>query len=187
MNKPKQPQKLIILDRDGVINQDSDQYIKSPDEWIAIPSSLKAIASLNNAGYKVSVATNQSGISRGFFNQTDLVMMHKKMKLELAKVGGHVDAIEFCPDHPDNAGDDRKPNPGMVIKLLKLFDASPSETWFVGDSLSDIQCAINAKCKPVLVLTGKGIKTINNKHLPKNLPFFDNLEGFVKHLLSSTN
>ena len=175
--------KLIILDRDGVINLDSDQYIKSPDEWVAIHSSLKAIAKLNRAGYKVTIATNQSGIGRGMFDTITLAMMHKKMEMELANVGGHIDALEYCPDHPDNAGQNRKPNPGMALTLLSLFNAKAEDTWFVGDSSSDIQCALNAGCKPALVLTGKGKKTIN-KGFDKSIPVFDNLDGFVNQILS---
>jgi len=175
--------KLIILDRDGVINLDSDDYIKSVDEWVPIESSLKAIARLNQAGYKIAVATNQSGIARGFFDTTTLTMMHKKMDMELAKVGGHIDALEFCPDHPEQAGPDRKPNPGMAIRLLNLFNADPAETWFVGDSLSDIQCALNAGCNPALVLTGKGERTSANPALCESIPVFDDLSAFVDFLL----
>jgi len=175
--------KLIILDRDGVINLDSDNYIKTPEEWIPIQSSLNAIALLNRAGYKVAVATNQSGISRGFFDPVTLAMMHKKMELELAKVGAHIDALEYCPDHPDKAGPNRKPNPGMAKKLISLFNAVPEETWFVGDSLSDIHCALNSNCKPVLVLSGKGKKTFQQATLPKDLPIFNDLSSFVSNLL----
>jgi len=175
--------KLIILDRDGVINLDSDLYIKSPEEWIPIESSLRAIAKLNRAGYKIAVATNQSGIARGMFDTVTLAMMHKKMEMELAKVGAHIDALEYCPDHPDNPGPDRKPNPGMVNKLLCLFDVKPEETWFVGDSISDIQCALNTKCKPVLVLSGKGKRTLVKKDFPSSTPVFDNLQHFVDGLL----
>ncbi len=187
MTKTAENNQLIILDRDGVINLDSDQYIKNPDEWLAIPSSLKAIARLNRAGYKVAVATNQSGISRGFFNTTTLAMMHKKMEMELAQVGAHIDALEYCPDHPDKAGPDRKPRPGMANRLIQLFSARPEETWFVGDSKSDIHCALNANCKPVLVLTGKGKRTRQNTELPEDLPVFDDLDSFVNHLLSETS
>ncbi len=174
---------LIILDRDGVINLDSDHYIKSPGEWIPIKSSLRAIAKLNRAGYKVAVATNQSGIARGMFDTVTLAMMHKKMKMEMAKVGAHIDALEYCPDHPDNPGPDRKPNPGMVNKLLLLFEATPEKTWFVGDSISDIQCALNAKCKPALVLSGKGQQTSINENFPLSTPVFNNLQHFVDFLL----
>ncbi|TQV88549.1 D-glycero-beta-D-manno-heptose 1,7-bisphosphate 7-phosphatase [Aliikangiella coralliicola] len=174
-----QTTKLIILDRDGVINLDSDDYIKSPEEWIAIQSSLKAVAILNRAGYKVGVATNQSGISRGYFDEVTLAMMHKKMEMELARVGAHIDALEYCSDHPDQPGPNRKPNPGMPNKLIEMFEANPAQTWFVGDSLSDIKCAINAGCKPVLVLTGKGQRTLEKGGLPQNLPIYDNLKSFV--------
>jgi len=182
MKESKTINKLVILDRDGVINLDSDHYIKNADEWIAIPSSLKAIARLNRAGYKVAVATNQSGISRGYFNAATLVMMHKKMELELAKVGAHIDALEYCPDHPDNPGPDRKPKPGMAKKLLARFAAVPQETWFVGDSKSDLSCARNSQCKPALVLTGKGNKTLA-AGIDKNIPVFEDLNSFVDHLL----
>lgn len=177
-------QKLIILDRDGVINEDSDDYIKSPEEWLPIESSLRAIAKLNQAGFKVAVATNQSGIARGFFDETTLALMHKKMEMELAKVGAHIDALEYCPDHPDHAGENRKPNPGMANQLIQLFSADPEKTWFVGDSLSDIQCAINANCKPALVLTGKGIKTRKKTDFPKETPVFKNLFEFVEKLIA---
>ena len=175
--------KLIILDRDGVINLDSDEYIKSPEEWIPIESSLRAIAKLNQSGYKVAVATNQSGIARGMFDTVTLAIMHKKMEMELAKVGAHIDALEYCPDHPDNPGPNRKPNPGMINKLISLFNVIPEETWFVGDSISDIQCSLNAGCRPALVLSGKGKKT--NSKLPNNIPVFDNLEMFVDYFLDN--
>lgn len=172
------------MDRDGVINLDSDHYIKSPEEWIPIEASLRAIAKLNQAGYKVVVATNQSGIARGMFDLVTLTMIHKKMEMELAKVGAHIDALEYCPDHPNNPSVDRKPNTGMVSRLLTLFDAKPTETWFVGDSISDITCAKRAKCKPALVLTGKGELTRVDKKLPKNTPTFKDLDQFVKQLVS---
>lgn len=177
--------KLIILDRDGVINLDSDDYIKSPEEWIPIDSSLRAIAQLNRAGYKVGVATNQSGIARGYFDEITLTTMHKRMEMRLAEVGAHIDALEYCPDHPDNAGPNRKPNPGMANKLLALFAAVPRETWFVGDSKSDIESAINAGCKPALVLTGKGGRTLKKLPSDHQIPVFNNLADFVNNLLSS--
>ncbi|PCI70414.1 MAG: D-glycero-beta-D-manno-heptose-1,7-bisphosphate 7-phosphatase [Gammaproteobacteria bacterium] len=176
--------KLIILDRDGVINLDSDSYIKSPEEWVAIESSLRAIAKLNQAGYKVAVATNQSGIGRGMFDHITLAMIHKKMEMELAKVGAHIDALEYCPDHPDKAGPNRKPNTGMVNRLLKQFDVKASKTWFVGDSLSDIKCAENSGCMPVLVLTGKGMYTAS-KLLETKLPIFSDLSFAIDELLNN--
>lgn len=183
MTETKPVHKLVILDRDGVINRDSDNYIKNPDEWVPFESSLRAIARLNRAGYKVGVATNQSGIARGYYDAVTLAMIHKKMELELAKVGGHIDALEYCPDHPDNPGADRKPNPGMANRLLELFNAVPQETWFVGDTKADIGCAINAGCKPALVLTGKGKRTQKSGELPSELAIFDDLDTFVTQLL----
>ena len=114
--------KLVILDRDGVINKDSDDYIKSPDEWIPIPGSLKAIARLNHAGYRVVIISNQSGLARGLFNIDDLNAIHQKMIDELAKVGGHIDSISFCPHGPDDKCDCRKPQPS----LMKVIAANPS-------------------------------------------------------------
>ena len=149
MNSTIDPSKLIILDRDGVINQDSDHYIKSLDEWIAYPSSLKAIARLNEAGVKVAIATNQSGVSRGFFSEETLHLMHEKLEALLKDVGGHIDAIEYCIDHPDKATTRRKPGPDMVNKLLSDFKQTANTTWFVGDSKSDIDCALNAGCLPL--------------------------------------
>lgn len=175
--------KLIILDRDGVINLDSDDYIKSMDEWQPIPSSLTAIARLNRAGFKVAVATNQSGVSRGYFNHATLALIHKKMELALAQVGGHLDALEYCPDHPDQATIYRKPNPGMALKLLERFDALAGETWLVGDSLSDIECALNAGCKPALVLTGKGERTLKKLTSGHSVAVFEDLAAFVSHVL----
>ena len=154
------------------------------DEWIPIESSLKAIAKLNRAGYKVGVATNQSGIARGYFDLATLTMIHKKMEMMLAQHGAQIHALEFCPDHPDNACPDRKPNPGMANKLLAQFDATPEDTWFVGDSLSDIQCAENAGCRPALVLTGKGERTQSNAKLSKDIPVFKDLAQFVELLLT---
>ena len=184
MSETKPLNKLIILDRDGVINLDSDDYIKSPEEWIPIESSLRAISKLNRAGYWVAIATNQSGLARDYFDQTTLALMHKKMELALANVGGHIDAIEYCPDHPDQATHYRKPNPGMLEKLIKQFKVNSADTWFVGDSLSDLNCAVNAKCKPILVLTGKGKKTLSGGNLPKPTECFENLDEFVRSLLA---
>jgi D-glycero-D-manno-heptose 1,7-bisphosphate phosphatase len=174
--------KLIILDRDGVINYDSPDYIKSVDEWLPIESSLTAIARLNHAGYKVAIATNQSGLARGYFDLKVLDAMHAKMQHLLSTVGGNIDAIEFCSDHPDNATHFRKPRPGMAEKLLSLFDADPKQTWFVGDSLSDIQSAQQANCRPALVLSGKGKSTLE-KITPDQAEVFQDLASFVDFLL----
>ena len=177
--------KLIILDRDGVINHDSDDYIRSPGEWLPITGSAQAIAQLNQADFKVGVATNQSGLSRGFFDLTTLTAIHETMFEHLAIEGAHIDQLEFCPDHPDKPGPNRKPAPGMVLKLLADFDAVANATWFVGDSLSDIRCALNAGCKPALVRTGKGMTTANMSEFKKlHVPVYDDLAHFVDELLN---
>ena len=178
MNKP-----LIILDRDGVINFDSDEYIKSADEWRPIDSSLIAIANLTQAGFKVAVATNQSGLARDFFTLETLSSIHNKMIQLVQDCGGRIDAIEFCPDHPNQAGPNRKPAPGMLLRLLKQFNAEASDTWFVGDTFSDINCAKNAGCKPALVLTGKGQNTLESSDLNTDVPVFDDLLSFSPSIL----
>jgi len=181
----KSDKPLVILDRDGVINLDSDSYIKSPEEWIPIESSLRAIAELNKAGYLVAVATNQSGIARGFFDECTLALMHKKMEMLLANVGGHINTIEYCPDHPNNAGHNRKPSPGMLEKIFEQLNVDPTNAWFIGDSFSDIQCAIKANCKPALVLTGKGTQTAIDSRLPEGLPIYQDLQDFVTQIIAN--
>lgn len=176
---------LIILDRDGVINHDSDDYIRSPADWLPISGSAEAIAKLNNAGYHVAVATNQSGLSRGYFDLTILAEIHQKMHDLLAESGAYIDQLEFCPDHPDKPGPNRKPAPGMVLKLLTDFNANPEDTWFVGDSISDVRCALNAGCKPALVLTGKGQETVSKSEFQAlDVPVFDSLAVFTELLLT---
>lgn len=152
--------KLIILDRDGVINHDSDDYIKTPDEWVPIAGSLPAIAQLNKR-FKVAIATNQSGIGRGYYDRDVLTQMHQKMEHLLAEYDGHIDAVEFCPHHPDDGCDCRKPKPTMLQRIAETFDLSPDETVFIGDSTSDYACAQNFGCDFVLVMTGKGLKTLD--------------------------
>ena len=177
---------LIILDRDGVLNEDSDHYIKSPDEWIPIPGAAEAVNRLNQAGFKVGVATNQSGIGRGYYDESVLADIHSKMDVHFQSHGAHVDQLLFCPDHPDNAGPNRKPEPGMALTLIQQFNANPADTWFVGDKLSDIYCALNAGCKPALVLTGKGKRTLNKDEMSElNVPVFDDLASFVASLLDA--
>lgn len=151
--------KVIVLDRDGVINHDSDEYIKSADEWTPIAGSLPAIAKLNRK-FKVAIATNQSGIGREFFNKKTLTEMHSKMDTLLKHHRGQIDHIEFCPHHPDDSCDCRKPKSLMLERIAEMFNADPSEMVFIGDSVSDYQCAIDFDCSFVLVLTGKGLTTL---------------------------
>jgi D-glycero-D-manno-heptose 1,7-bisphosphate phosphatase len=158
--------KLIILDRDGVINHDSDAYIKNPDEWRPLPGSLEAIARLSRSGYRIVVATNQSGIARGLFDLAMLASIHAKMHQAVSGAGGRIDAIFFCPHGPEAGCACRKPRPGLFLEVLQRFKAAPAEVHAIGDQLRDLQAAHAAGCRPVLVLTGKGRATMANGGLP---------------------
>lgn len=175
--------KLIILDRDGVINIDSALYIKSPAEWKPLPGSLEAIARLNQAGYKVVVATNQSGIGRGLFDMDTLNAMHEKMHKALAAVGGRVDAIFYCPHTADEGCDCRKPKPGMFERISKLYNQDLTNVPAIGDSLRDLQAASALGCAPILVRTGKGEKTEADGKLPKGTIVHPDLAAAVDALL----
>lgn len=175
--------KLIILDRDGVINQDSDQYIKSPDEWIPLPGSLEAIARLNQGGYRVMVATNQSGIARGLFDIDTLNAIHQKMQNLLAKVGGHIDGVFFCPHGPDARCSCRKPKSGLFLQIQKRLRVDLNGVPAVGDSLRDIIAAQRAGAAPILVQTGNGQRTQAMKELPDNIPVYHDLAATVDALI----
>ena len=177
--------KVIIIDRDGVINHDSDAYIKSPAEWVPIDGSLEAIARLNHRGYTVAVASNQSGLARGYFNIEALAAMHKKMDDMLAKIGGRVDAIFYCPHGPDDGCSCRKPRPGMLLDIGQRFNVSLKDVVFIGDSVSDIKTANNARAKAMLVRTGKGSKAekILQVEGGKSVPVFDDLASAVTSIL----
>lgn len=179
--------KLIILDRDGVINQDSDEYVKSPQEWLPIAGSLEAIARLNYADYIVAVATNQSGIARKLFTMDTLVDMHNKMHLLVAEAGGRIDAIFFCPHAPRDNCDCRKPKPGMLIDIGKRFNVDLRDAYVVGDSLRDLQPAATVDATPILVKTGKGEKTADNlsAHDLKRSLVFENLAAVADYLLAT--
>ena len=177
--------KLIILDRDGVINEDSDNYIKSAAEWRAIPGSLEAIARLNQHGYRVAVATNQAGLVRGLFDMQALNAIHQKLHLEAQTVGAHVNAIFFCPHAPEDFCDCRKPRPGMLRAIGQRFDIQLTGIPFVGDSLRDLQAAFEVGCTPYLVRTGKGKRTIETGGLPPGTIVLDNLAAVAEHLLNS--
>lgn len=152
--------KLVILDRDGVINQDSDVYIKSPEEWQPIPGSLQAIARLNNAGWMVTVATNQSGIGRGLFDHDQLALIHQKMTRELAAVGARIEAIAYCPHLPDQGCPCRKPRAGLLESLARRFGVTLTGVPVIGDALRDMQAAMAVGARPLLVSTGKGERTL---------------------------
>ena len=175
--------KLIILDRDGVINVDSALYIKSPAEWKPLPGSLEAIARLNQAGYKVVIATNQSGIGRGLFDMDTLNAMHEKMHKALAVVGGRVDAIFYCPHTADEGCSCRKPKPGMFERIAALYNQDLSGVPAIGDSLRDLQAASALGCAPILVRTGKGEKTVAEGNLPEGTVVRPDLAAAVDALL----
>lgn len=152
--------RLVILDRDGVINQDSDNFIKSPEEFVPLPGSLEAIARLNAAGYRIAVATNQSGIARGLFDLETLNAMHQKLEILLTEVGGHIDVLVYCPHAPDAGCDCRKPKPGLLQQIAKKLETKLEGVPVIGDSLRDLQSAIAVDAKPMLVLTGKGERSL---------------------------
>jgi D-glycero-D-manno-heptose 1,7-bisphosphate phosphatase len=176
--------KLVILDRDGVINQDSDQFIKNTTEWKAIPGSLEAIARLNHAGYRVVVASNQSGIGRGLLDMGALNAINDKMYRALAQVGGRIDALFYCPHAADANCDCRKPKPGMFIDIAQRFNVDLAGVPSVGDSLRDLQAAATAGAQPMLVLTGKGARTEAAGGLPNGTPIFADLAEAVRNIVA---
>jgi D-glycero-D-manno-heptose 1,7-bisphosphate phosphatase len=152
--------RLVILDRDGVINHDSDTYIKSLKEWIPYPTAISAIAKLTHSGYTVAVATNQSGISRGYYDKATLHAMHERLNTLVEAEGGRIAHIAYCPHGPDDHCDCRKPLPGLLLEIQQHLGVETLEgSWMVGDSLRDLQAGEAVGCNPVLVRTGKGAKT----------------------------
>lgn len=179
----KSPWQLIILDRDGVINYDSDDYVKSVDEWQALPGSLEAIAEINKLEIPVVIATNQSGVARGLFTIDDLRAMHTKLQVELARHQGYLNHIYYCAHHPDDNCACRKPKPGMYLQAMKDFNADPKHTLVIGDSLRDLEAADAAGCQSVLVKTGKGERTLA-KHPELKAEVFVDLADAVSKKLS---
>ncbi len=177
------PTKLVILDRDGVINFDSAQFIKSPAEWKPIPGSLEAIARLNQNGFRVVVATNQSGIGRGLFDMDTLNSIHEKMHKAVFAVGGRIDAIFYCPHTADSDCDCRKPKPGMFKRIAQTLNADLNGVPAIGDSLRDLQAGAKSGCLPMLVRTGKGEKTKTEGGLPDGTLEFADLAAAVDHIL----
>jgi len=178
--------KLIILDRDGVINEDSDDYIKSPEEWRPIPGSLEAIARLNQAGFQVAVATNQSGIARGLFDVDALNAIHQKMGDSLRRLGGHLEGIFFCPHGPDDRCQCRKPAPGLLLAIEERLGLPLGGVAAIGDSYRDIVAARTAGAQPILVRTGKGEKTLREHRAEiLDIPIFEDLATAVDTLLDS--
>lgn len=176
--------KLIVLDRDGVINHDSAAFIKSPDEWRPIAGSLNAISRLNQAGFHVIVATNQSGIGRGFFDMAALNAIHDKMHRALAQAGARVDAVFFCPHTADDNCKCRKPKTGMFEDIAHRLNTSLTGVPMVGDSIRDLQAAAAAQAQPLLVLTGNGKKTLRSGALPPATRVYDDLAAAVDTLVA---
>ena len=174
--------KLLILDRDGVINYDSDAYIKTVAEWIPLPGALDAIARLSRAGWTVAVATNQSGLARGYYSVPTLESMHQVLRDEVQQRGGAMGLISYCPHGPDEGCACRKPLPGLLTQIAEHYQTALDGVWFVGDSMRDLQAAVAVNAQPVLVCSGKGEQT-REKPLPDNTLIFADLSAVADHLL----
>ena len=177
--------KLVILDRDGVINQDRDDYVQSADQWVPIPGSLQAIGRLHSAGWRVVVASNQSGLGRGLFDMEALNAMHLKMQKELSLVGGRIDAIFFCPHAPEDECDCRKPKPGLFRDIAARYGLDDLQHLpVVGDSARDLEAGMQLGCCPHLVRSGKGERTLaSGKPLPDGTRVHADLAAFTDWLL----
>ena len=185
--------KLIILDRDGVINHDRSDYVKSADECVPVDGSIEAIARLHQAGYTVVVATNQSGLARGIFDLDDLEAIHHKLTRLVEEQGGEISAIFYCPHAPEDNCKCRKPKTGLLDAIEAEFNTSVEGVHFVGDTLRDVQAGESKGCKPMLVKTGKGTATLEDLQqttdpematLLTRLPVFENLAAAADELLS---
>lgn len=180
--------RIVVLDRDGVINRDSDDFIKSPEEWEPLPGSLEAIAKLCRADFRVVVITNQSGIARGLLSLNTLNRIHQKMLDQLHALGGEIDAIFFCPHGPDDGCECRKPLPGLFEDLQQRLNCSLAGVDTVGDSLRDLQAAVAVDANPVLVRTGKGMRTLTQLESGEwadtlgDVQVHDDLSGYVDYL-----
>ena len=178
--------RTIILDRDGVINHDSEDYIKSPEEWQPIPGSIEAIARFTQAGYEVFVATNQSGLGRGYFDEDALAGMHEKMHALVEGAGGRIAGVVYCPHLPEADCQCRKPRAGLLDRIVSEFDVRVAGAWFIGDSEKDLDCALSRNCHPGLVLSGKGCQTylhLGRDKLDK-VQVFDDLDDAAKFILA---
>jgi D-glycero-D-manno-heptose 1,7-bisphosphate phosphatase len=174
--------KLVILDRDGTINHDSDDHIKSVGEFRPIPGSIEAIARLTQAGFRIAVATNQSGIARGLLDTSTLVAIHDTLQRACHQAGGRIDAFFFCPHAADAGCRCRKPQPGMLLEIARRFNVSLAATWMAGDAQRDVEAAAAAGAKPVLVRTGKGAAAEAAGKLPPGTQVFPDLAAFARSL-----
>jgi len=179
--------KLVILDRDGVINFDSDQFIKSPQEWKPIPGSLEAISSLTQAGFRVVVASNQSGVGRGLFDMFTLNAIHAKMHKLVSQAGGRIDAVFFCPHAADSRCECRKPKTGLFLEIAQRLHVDLRGIPAVGDALRDIQAALSVGARPMLVKTGKGVRTLEGGGLPEGVQVYEDLREVANIIISETD
>jgi len=175
--------RLVILDRDGVINEDSDAYVKSVGEWRPIPGSLEAIARLNHAGWRVVVATNQSGVARGLFSMEHLNAIHQRLHAELTRLGGQLEGIYFCPHGPDDGCDCRKPAPGLLLEIAARHGVALPGLPCIGDSLRDLEAARAVGALPILVRTGKGRLTEEKLPASWNVAVHDDLGEAARALI----
>lgn len=184
MPHKESPLKLIILDRDGVINQDSDEYVKSVDEWMPLSGSIEAIAMLSKAGYEIHIATNQSGLARGYFTAETLNAMHRKMLGLIEAAGGRIKSVKYCPHGPDDRCKCRKPDSGMFQEIAtELGLESLKGSYTVGDSARDLYAGSKLQSSPILVKTGKGERTIAKGDIPTETLIFSDLAAFARHIL----
>jgi D-glycero-D-manno-heptose 1,7-bisphosphate phosphatase len=176
--------RLVILDRDGVLNEESDAHVKSIEEWLPLPGSLEAVARLNRAGYRVALATNQSGIARGLLTEEDLRAIHRHVNAQLARIGGQLDPIVYSPHGPQSRDPMRKPGPGMLLEIARRLGVALRGVPFVGDSWRDVEAARAAGASPVLVRTGYGRRTLAADHDLRQVEIHDDLARFVDAFLA---
>ncbi len=181
---------LLVLDRDGVVNQDSDDYIRSLQDWVPIPGSIEAIARLSRAGYRVAIASNQSGLNRGYFSLDDLESIHRRLSSMVEEQGGSIAGIFYCPHRPDENCDCRKPATGLLRAIEQQLGEPLAGCYFIGDSLKDLQAGQAMGCKPVLVLTGKGLLTRDrlaagdtDLTAARDIPVYENLARAAEAIL----
>jgi len=180
--------RLVILDRDGVINHDSDEFVKTPDEWLPIDGSIEAIARLSSAGFTVAVATNQSGIGRKIIDRPALEAMHDKLRSLVKDAGGHVDRIVYCPHHPDDGCDCRKPAPGLYKQLSRKYAMPLDGVPVIGDTERDLEAARAVNGRPILVLTGKGDKaSADILERGESVETFENLAAAATQLIAEAS
>ena len=176
--------KLVILDRDGVINEDSREFIKTPEEWRALPGSVEAIAELTAGGFTVAVATNQSGLARGLLDETTLAAIHRKMISAVTAAGGRIDAIHYCPHGPGDNCDCRKPRAGLLREIAARYDVDLQGVPAIGDSERDLEAARAVGARPLLVLTGRGRATLRALQGRRDLEVYDDLRAAARQLLT---